>query len=76
MFGAAAFGRTTPIPVVVKTDPITGDSANVTYTYPAGKGIYAVDMTQINSGIGSSKKLISVSPQAHLTNMMLFTMFI
>ena len=45
-----------------KLDPITGDSANVTYTYPAGKGIYAVDMTQINSGIGASKKLISVTP--------------
>ncbi|MEP6582866.1 MAG: hypothetical protein ABJA90_01315 [Ginsengibacter sp.] len=44
-----------------KIDPITGDSANVTYTYAAGKGIYAVDMTQINSGVGASKKLVSIN---------------
>ncbi|HEV8084200.1 MAG TPA: hypothetical protein VGP55_13420 [Chitinophagaceae bacterium] len=44
-----------------RVDPITGDTAGVSYTYPAGKGIYAVDMTQINSGIGSAKKLISLT---------------
>ncbi|MDQ6762016.1 MAG: T9SS type A sorting domain-containing protein [Bacteroidota bacterium] len=45
-----------------KLDPITGDSANVTYTFPGSKGIYAVDMTQINSGIGAAKQLVSVTP--------------
>lgn len=45
-----------------KLNPITGDSANVNYTYGPNLGIYAVDMTQINSGVGSSKKLISINP--------------
>ncbi len=44
-----------------KLDPITGDSANVTYNFASGKGIYAVDMTQINSGIGAAKQLVSVT---------------
>ncbi|MBL0181283.1 MAG: T9SS type A sorting domain-containing protein [Chitinophagaceae bacterium] len=48
--------------VFKRIDPITGDTASITYTYAAGKGIYATDMTQINSGIGPSKKLISVTP--------------
>ncbi len=43
-------------------DPVTGNTGTVNYTYPSGKGIYSVDMTQINSGIGSSKKLISATP--------------
>lgn len=45
-----------------RIDPVTGDTAGITYTYAANKGIYATDMTQINSGIGPSKKLISVTP--------------
>ncbi len=44
-----------------KINPITGDTGRVTYTYPVGKGIYSVDMTQINSGVGASKKLVSVT---------------
>jgi len=48
--------------VFKRIDPITGDTASINYTYAAGKGIYATDMTQINSGIGPSKKLISVTP--------------
>ena len=44
-----------------KINPITGDTGKVTYTYPAGKGIYSVDMTQINTGVGASKKLVSVT---------------
>ncbi|HNG62146.1 MAG TPA: T9SS type A sorting domain-containing protein [Ferruginibacter sp.] len=48
--------------VFKRIDPVTGDTASITYTYPANKGIYATDMTQINSGVGASKKLISVTP--------------
>ncbi len=47
--------------VFKKIDPITGDPADITYTYASAKGIYATDMTQINSGIGPSKKLISAT---------------
>ena len=47
--------------VFKRIDPITGDTAGITYTYASGKGIYATDMTQINSGIGPSKKLISAT---------------
>jgi hypothetical protein len=43
-----------------KIDPVTGDTASVNYA--AIKGVYSTDMTQINSGIGPSKKLISVIP--------------
>ncbi len=44
-----------------KIDPVTGDTASINYTYAAGRGIYATDMTQINSGIGPSKRLISTT---------------
>ena len=44
-----------------RVDPVTGDTASATYTYAASKGVYSTDMTQINSGIGVSKKLISVT---------------
>jgi len=47
--------------VFKRIDPITGDTASINYTYASGKGIYATDMTQINSGIGPSKKLISTT---------------
>ncbi|MEP7254915.1 MAG: hypothetical protein ABI666_04015, partial [Ferruginibacter sp.] len=47
--------------VFKRIDPVTGDTASITYTYVAGKGIYSTDMTQINSGIGVSKKLISAT---------------
>lgn len=43
-------------------NPVTGDTSAMTYTYAATKGVYSVDMTQINSGIGSSKRLVSVTP--------------
>ena len=45
-----------------KIDPVTGDTASINYSYAASKGIYATDMTQINSGIGPAKRLISVTP--------------
>ena len=48
--------------VYKRVDPVTGDTASVTYTYGANLGVYSTDMTQINSGIGVSKKLISVTP--------------
>ena len=47
--------------VFKKIDPITGDTASINYTYASAKGIYSTDMTQINSGIGPSKKLISAT---------------
>jgi hypothetical protein len=47
--------------VFKRIDPVTGDTAGITYTYAAGKGIYATDMTQINSGVGAAKKLISAT---------------
>ena len=47
--------------VFKRIDPITGDTAGINYTYASGKGIYATDMTQINSGIGPAKKLISAT---------------
>ncbi len=47
--------------VFKRIDPVTGDTASITYTYASGKGIYSTDMTQINSGIGPSKKLISAT---------------
>jgi Secretion system C-terminal sorting domain/Ig-like domain CHU_C associated len=47
--------------VFKRIDPITGDTAGINYTYPASKGVYATDMTQINSGVGASKRLISVT---------------
>ena len=45
-----------------RVNPVTGDTASITYTYAANKGVYATDMSQINSGIGVAKKLISVTP--------------
>ncbi len=44
-----------------RLDPITGDTNFVNYTYLAGKGVYSVDMTQINSGVGASKRLVSLT---------------
>jgi hypothetical protein len=43
-----------------RIDPVTGDTAAINYTYAANKGVYSTDMTQINSGIGAAKKLVSV----------------
>jgi len=47
--------------VFKRIDPVTGDTAGITYTYPVSKGAWATDMTQINSGVGASKRLISVT---------------
>ena len=45
-----------------KIDPITGIPSGLTYNYAAGNGVASADMTQINSGIGAAKKLVSVLP--------------
>ena len=44
-----------------RLDPLTGDTNYVNYTYAASKGVRSSDMTQLVSGIGSAKKLISVT---------------
>ncbi|HQY11589.1 MAG TPA: T9SS type A sorting domain-containing protein [Ferruginibacter sp.] len=45
-----------------RLNPVTGDTNNVSYTYTAGKGVRSVDMTQLVSGVGASKKLVSITP--------------
>jgi uncharacterized repeat protein (TIGR01451 family) len=47
--------------VYKKIDPITGDTLGITYNYLANKGVKSSDMSQINSGIGSAKKVVSVT---------------
>jgi uncharacterized repeat protein (TIGR01451 family) len=49
-----------------RLNPVTGDTNYVNYNYAAGKGVRSVDMTQINSGVGAAKKLISVIPTGTL----------
>lgn len=44
-----------------KIDPVTGIGVPLSYTYPLNKGVYSTDMTQINSGVGASKKLVSLT---------------
>lgn len=46
--------------VYKRIDPITGDTNFVNYTYTAAKGVRANDMTQITSGLGVAKKLVSI----------------
>ena len=43
-----------------RIDPITGDTNNVAYTYAAAKGVLSTDMSQISSGLGLAKKLVSI----------------
>jgi hypothetical protein len=45
-----------------RLDPVYGDTLNLTYTYAAGKGVYSADMTQLSTGVGSAKKLVSLTP--------------
>ncbi len=44
-----------------RLDPVTADTNYVSYTYASSKGVKSVDMTQISSGVGAAKKLISVT---------------
>lgn len=44
-----------------RLNPLTADTNYVSYTYAASKGVRSVDMTQLISGIGAAKKLISVT---------------
>jgi hypothetical protein len=45
-----------------KINPVTGDTAALTYTYGTGRGVRSTDMSQINSGIGAAKRLVSLTP--------------
>lgn len=45
-----------------KVNPITGDTAALSYTYASGRGVRSTDMSQINSGVGAAKRLVSVTP--------------
>jgi hypothetical protein len=45
-----------------KISPVSGDTAAMTYTFPSNKGVRSLDMAQINSGVGVSKRLVSVTP--------------
>ncbi len=51
---------TLPLSGYKRIDPVTGDTNNI--VYPTTGMVRSVDMTQINSGIGVAKKLISVTP--------------
>lgn len=42
-------------------DPITGDTSAINYTFTSNKGVRATDMSQINSGVGAAKRLVSVT---------------
>ncbi|MFZ1454273.1 MAG: T9SS type A sorting domain-containing protein [Ferruginibacter sp.] len=44
-----------------RIDPVTGDTNNVSYTYTAGKGVRSMDMSQISSGLGLAKRLVSIT---------------
>lgn len=43
-----------------RMDPVTGDTNFVSYSYTSG--VRSTDMTQLISGVGASKRLISVTP--------------
>lgn len=45
-----------------RIDPVTGDTNFVNYTYLANKGVASSDMSQISSGLGLAKKLVSITP--------------
>ncbi len=45
-----------------KINPVTGDTATIAYTYANNKGVRSTDMSQINTGIGAAKKLVSITP--------------
>lgn len=44
-----------------RIDPVTGDTNYVNYTYAANKGVASSDMSQISSGLGIAKNLVSVT---------------
>ena len=45
-----------------RIDPVNGDTNFVNYTYLASKGVASSDMSQISSGLGLAKKLVSITP--------------
>ena len=44
-----------------RIDPVTGDTNFVNYTYASAKGVASSDMSQISSGLGVAKRLVSVT---------------
>ena len=44
-----------------RIDPVTGDTNYVNYTYAASKGVASSDMSQISSGLGLAKRVVSVT---------------
>ena len=44
-----------------RIDPVTGDTNNINYTYAAAKGVQSTDMSQISSGLGLAKRLVSIA---------------
>ncbi len=59
--GGDLIGAYSPGCLYGRIDPVTGDTFKLTYTYASGKGVRSTDMTQINSGIGAAKKLVSLT---------------
>lgn len=45
-----------------RIDPVNGDTNFVSYTFAAGKNVASADMSQISSGLGLAKKLVSITP--------------
>ncbi len=43
-----------------RIDPVTGDTNFVNYTYLLNKGVASTDMSQISSGLGLAKRLVSI----------------
>lgn len=44
-----------------RIDPVSGDTNFVNYTYLTNKGVQSSDMSQISSGLGIAKRLVSIS---------------
>jgi len=44
-----------------RIDPVNGDTNFVNYTYLLNKGVQSTDMSQISSGLGLAKRLVSIS---------------
>ena len=43
-----------------RIDPVTGDTNTLNYTYQTAKGVQSTDMSQISSGLGLAKRLVSI----------------
>lgn len=45
-----------------RLNPVTGDTNFISYSFTGSNGVRSVDMAQIASGVGASKKLVSITP--------------